>query len=130
MANGTKWLFRQARVRTGTSGIARLLHSRHCIDLQELPEDLRDAYLRETEQTRQLPPGSTNLVALFSRVPVEIVSEIRFEPEQMILLFGLVPMSGRRRTRIYDLAVVVEKENGKLHLVPHRTRYHTIFLDL
>lgn len=103
-------------------------HSRRSVDLDALSSQERAGFLREAEQVRNVAANNGELLAIFRKVPIELVLQIRFVAEKSLLLFTVATTSGLSRTRVHDLAAVGDRESGKVHLVAHRTRYQTAFL--
>lgn len=106
----------------------RMPHARRGIDLGSLGDADRLDYLREAEVLRGVPPERGELLAVFRKVPVELVGRIRFLAESGLLLYTIARAPGLQRTRLHDLAAVRNKDSGGVHLVAHRTRYRTAFL--
>ena len=106
----------------------RMPHARRGIDLASLGDGDRLDYLREAEVLRGVPPERGELLAVFRKVPVELVGRIRFLAESGLLLYTITRAPGLQRTRLHDLAAVRNRDSGSVHLVAHRTRYRTAFL--
>jgi hypothetical protein len=106
----------------------RMPHARRGIDLASLGDGDRLDYLREAEVLRGVPPERGELLAVFRKVPVELVRRIRFLAESGLLLYTITRAPGLQRTRLHDLAAVRNRDSGGVHLVAHRTRYRTAFL--
>jgi len=106
----------------------RMPHARRGIDLGSLGDGDRLDYLREAEVLRGVPPERGELLAVFRKVPVELVGRIRFLAESGLLLYTIARTPGLQRTRLHDLAAVRNRDSGGVHLVAHRTRYRTAFL--
>lgn len=116
-------------VRTGTSGIAGLPQASRTLDLNEMREAEREGFLREAAALRGVPPGRGELLAVFRNVPIEVVSRLSFSKESRTIRYSVILSPSLRRTRVHDLAAVRDVSTEEIHLVPHRTRYRTVFLN-
>jgi hypothetical protein len=113
----------------GTNTISRFPHTRKGLAPRQIGEGEIESHLNEARAAKGIAPGKASLIAVFRRIPVEIITHVRFEESRRLLLFRLVSCEGRRHTRIYDVAAIRDVSTGKLHLVSHRTRNRTVVLS-
>lgn len=116
-------------VRTGTAGISALPQTGWTLDLNEIKESERESFLREAAALKGVAPGRGELLAIFRNVPIEIVSRLSFTKETGMIHYNLTFNPSLRRTRVHDLAAVRDVSTDEIHLVAHRTRYRTVFLN-
>lgn len=116
-------------VRTGTRGISALPHTGWTLDLNEIRESERESFLQEATALKGVAPGRGELLAIFRNVPIEVVSRLRFVRETGTIHYNLTFNPSLRRTRVHDLAAVRDAATDEIHLVAHRTRYRTVFLN-
>ena len=113
----------------GTDRISIIPHRRKGLTPRQIGDGEIAGHLNEARAAKGIIPESARLVAVFRRTPVELVSHMRFDESRKLLLFKLIPCGDLRCTRVYDLAAVRDLSTGKLHLIPHRTRYRTVSLS-
>ena len=113
----------------GTNRISRLPQRRRGLIPRQIGGGEVESHLNELQAAKGVIPENAVLVAVFRRIPVELISHMRFDQSRRLLLFKLVPCRGRRVTRIYDVAAVKDLSTGNLHLIPHRTRNRTVLLS-
>ncbi|NWG12074.1 MAG: hypothetical protein HXY20_00895 [Acidobacteria bacterium] len=109
-------IMRRAFIRRG------LRHSQ--IDAAEAED-----YLLEAERSRGATLGCCEIVAIFRRVPVELISRMSFDEPSRILAYTVVSIQGFAGSRIHDLAAVRDKVTRRIHWIPHRTRFQTAALS-
>lgn len=109
--------------------IARLLHTRRSVRMETLEDSERNSFLREAEILKGVRPDRAELLAVFRRVPIEVISRLRFVAETKIIRYsvveGLVPTS----TRVHDMAAVRDTASGEVFLLPHRTKFRAVPLN-
>ncbi len=116
-------------VRVGTAWIAAMPHAGHSSDLEEMKAAERESFLREAAAIKGVSPGGGELLAIFRNVPIEVVSRLSYSKENRTIFYYLSLGPAVRRTRVHDIAAVLDKATEEIHLVPHRTRYRTVFLN-
>jgi hypothetical protein len=99
------------------------------MDTEMLSMSVCDGYLREAVILKGVPEGQGELLAVFRKVPIELVTRMRFIEGKRMILFTLALPRTLRRTRLHDLAAVRDLSTKEVHLVAHRTRYQTVFLN-
>jgi hypothetical protein len=100
-----------------------LPQSRRQVALHEIRSRDQEAFLKEAERSRRVPSGRGELVAVFRRVPVELITRARYSEASGGLIYTLAVPPGRSRTRVHDVGAVRDATSGKVHLVPHRTQF-------
>ncbi len=117
-----------AWIRDGTAKVRVLPHLRRSVNLESLSSSISAGFLREATEIKGVQSGAGELLAVFRRVPLAMISRVCFLEERGVLLYT-IPSSGEpSRTRVHDLAAVRDRRTQKTHLVAHRTRYKTAFL--
>jgi hypothetical protein len=111
------------------SQLLSLPYIRESMDINLLPALEFDGFLREAEILKGLPTNGFELLAVFRSVPIELISELRFLAEKNIIIYRIATESRRTRTRVHDMAAVRDISTSAIHLVPHRTRHRTAFLN-
>ena len=112
-----------------TNTITRFPHTRRGLVPRQIGGEEIESHLNEARATKGVAPENASLIAVFRRIPVELVSHVRIDESRRLLLFRLEPCQGRRSTRVYDMAAIRDISTGRLHLVPHRTRNRTVLLS-
>jgi hypothetical protein len=126
----SEWLtLSRTTVRTGTTRITELPQASRTVDLSEMREAEREGFLREAAALKGVLPGRGELLAVFRNVPIEVVSRLSFSKESRTIRYSVTLPPSLRRTRVHDLAAVRDMSSEEIHLVPHRTRYRTVFLN-
>jgi hypothetical protein len=113
------------QVREETAKMQLAPHIRTSLPLDAMRNDDLESFLREGEQLQKLPRQQGEVLGIFFRIPIEIISRIRFSPERRLLFYTISRETRLRQTRLHDLAVVRDQATGRIHLVPHRTRFQT-----
>jgi hypothetical protein len=116
-------------VKLGTPGLALLPLTVRAMEPSMLNENERASFLREAAALRGVTPDQGELLAVFRSVPIEVVSRLSFNKESRTIVYKLTFNPALRRTRVHDLAAVLDTASGEIHLVPHRARYRTVFLN-
>ena len=117
------------KVLDGTNTFGRFPHTRKGLIPSQIGEGETESHLNEARATKGVVPENASLVAVFRRIPVELISHVRFEESRRLLIFRLVSCKGRRLTRVYDVAAIRDASTGELHLISHRTRNRTVALS-
>lgn len=98
------------------------------IDIESLPDSEKRTYLLEAEQRRGYPADECELIAIFKRVPVEMISKLHFIDDEKAIVYNISGGLDRSRTRIYEV-MVVRDSSKQVHLVPHGTRNRAVGLN-
>jgi hypothetical protein len=117
------------KVLDGTTTLSRFPHTRKGLVPSQIGEAETESHLNEARATKGVVPENASLVAVFRRIPVELISRVRFDEGRGLLVFRLVSCRGRRLTRVYDVAAIRDASTGELHLVSHRTRNRAVVLS-
>ncbi len=112
----------------GIDRIMRQAFIRRGLGPSEIGADEAEGYLLEAERSRGIAPGNSEILAIFRRMPIELISRMRFDQRSRILAYTLVPIQGIGRSRIHDLAVLRDRSTGRTRWIPHRTRFQTAAL--
>jgi hypothetical protein len=116
-------------VKPGTPRIGLLPVSGRAVEPVEMNDAERASFLREAAALKGVTPDRGELLAVFRNVPIEIVSRLSFNKESRTIVYRLTFNPTLRRTRVHDIAAVLDSASGEIHLVPHRARYRTVFLN-
>jgi len=119
----------KAPVVTGTTRIAAIPHRRRSVDLSTLKVSEYEGYLEEARILKSIPLDRSELLGVFRHVPVEMISRLRYAAEESSIVYTVVEVSNRKRTRVHDLAAVRDEANQEIHLVSHRMRYRAVSLN-
>lgn len=119
----------QVAVHDATFRIARLAHRRKGLPPSRIGQMEIDSHLNEARAAKGVPRENARLVAVFRKIPVELISRMRFDEIRRLLLFRLVSCEGLSSTRVYDMAAVRDLLTRKLHLIPNRARYREVSLS-
>ncbi len=126
----SRWLDpSRTTVRVATARIAAMPQAGHSSDLEEMKAVEKESFLREAAAIKGVAPEAGELLAVFRNVPIEVVSRLSYSQESRTIFYYLTLGPGVRRTRVHDIAAVLDKATREIHLVPHRTRYRTVFLN-
>jgi urease beta subunit len=117
------------KVLDGTNTLSRFPHTRKGLVPGQIGKGETESHLNEARATKGVVPENASLVAVFRRIPVELISHVRFDESRRLLVFRLVSCKGRRLTRVYDVAAVRDASTGELHLVSHRTHNRAVVLS-
>ena len=109
--------------------VTKYPHCRKSVDISALPVAVRDGFLREAEVLKGIDIDNCELLAVFRRVPIELISQLRFLSETRMILYTISSRPVRTRTRVHDLAVICDMSKQEIHFVPHRTQYRLVFLN-
>ena len=110
-------------VHCGMAAITRQPFIRRGLDPGRLTAGERNGYLLEAERHRNIKPDCGTVLAVFRRIPIELVSKIRFDERRHLLAYTLVSLRGINKSRIHDLAAVKDAASGRIFLIPQRTRF-------
>ncbi len=116
-------------VRIMTPQLSRYPHVRVSADIEKLPVSEQEGFLREAEILKGVPAEKGELLAVFRCVPIELISQLRFLAEKRIILYTISNVPGRTRTRLHDMAAIRDTSSQEVHLVPHRTKCHSVSLN-
>ncbi|NLT68230.1 MAG: hypothetical protein GXX84_16625 [Acidobacteria bacterium] len=106
-----------------------LPHRIESVALDRVPESERRAFLREAAALKYVTAERAELVAVFRRLPIEMISRLRFVASEKALLYDLAVGNAKRTcTRLHDLAAVRDPGSGEVHLIPNRTRFTPVVL--
>jgi hypothetical protein len=111
------------RVSEVSQRLRDLPHSRHGVPPAEFNARDQEGFLKQAEELRGLSRGIGQIVAVFRRVPVELITRVRYSEASGGLIYALASTATRTRTRVHDVAAVRDNATGKIHLVPHKTRF-------
>jgi hypothetical protein len=109
--------------------VTKYPHCRKSVDISALPVAERDGFLREAEVLKGIDIDNCELLAVFRRVPIELISQLRFLSETRMILYTISNRPVRTRTRVHDLAVICDMSKQEIHFVPNRTQYRLVFLN-
>jgi hypothetical protein len=129
VSGGENMLFNKAPVSGQISQIEVLPYKRTSLNVSRLPESERSSFLQEAEALKHIPADAAELLAVFRHVPIEMISRMRFMAERNIILYTLCQGGRKTQTRVHDLAAIRNTASGEIHLVPHRTRFHSVFFN-
>lgn len=106
-----------------------LAHRIESVPPDNVPESERSGFLREAAALKDVTADRAELVAVFRRLPIEMISRLRFVASEKALLYDLAIGNAKRtRTRLHDLAAVRDRGSGEIHLIPNRTRFTPVVL--
>jgi hypothetical protein len=111
------------------SQLLELPHIRTSIDPNLLATADYVGFLREVEIIKGVTADRCELLAVFRHIPIEIIAHLRFLAERNILVYKISTEIHRTQTRVHDLAAVRDNDSQEIHLIAHRTRYQTVFLN-
>jgi hypothetical protein len=100
-------------------------HERISLELDAMSAFRVESLARQAEVLRKWEHGQAEVVALFPRVPVELLSRVRFSQEGNRLTYILHPAIRVKSTRVHDLIAIRDRKSGEVHLVPERTNYQS-----
>jgi hypothetical protein len=127
---GSYWFFkRNLPVRTDTLRLLKAPYLRRSLKLESMQLREMEGFLREAARLRGVRQGNGEVLAVFTRVPIELVADYRYIAEKQLLLYTLALDRRSLTTRIHDLAAVREKTTGKTYLVADPSRYRTAVLN-
>jgi hypothetical protein len=109
--------------RVMTSDLRSHPHVRFSLDLRGISDRRLDDLCREAELVKSWEHGQAEVVAVFARIPVELLSRVQFLQERRQLVYTLHGTTKMAKTRIHDLIAVRDRKSGNIHLVPERMRY-------
>ena len=98
------------------------------IDIESLPDSEKRGYLQEAEQRRGFRADECELIAIFKRVPVEMIAKLHFINDEKTIIYSISGGLDRTRTRIYEV-MVVRDSSKEVHLIPHGTRNKAVGLN-
>ncbi len=116
-------------VHCGTAALARQAHIRRARRTEKVRTGEVQEYLSVAERSRGVRPGNGEILAFFSRVPIELISKWRFDECSRLLAFTLTPLRGIAQSRVHDLAVVRDEASGRILLIPHPTAFQAVALQ-
>jgi hypothetical protein len=111
------------------SQLLDLPYVRSSIDVNLLPAADYESFLREAEILKGLPANVCELLAVFRNVPIEHISNLSYLADRNIIVYRISAESHRTRTRVHDMAAVLNTASREIHLVPHRARYRSAILN-
>jgi hypothetical protein len=117
-----------ARVADDTRRARAIPHTRTGVAPSDVSVSDTELYLRDAQELRGVEPGQAELVAVFRRVPIELITRLRLSENATGLSFEVGAAESRSRTRIHDLAAVRDNGKAHVHLVPHRSRFESVAL--
>lgn len=127
--SGLRWLFpKPAAVRDHLREVRAMPCIRPAVDFSPDPGRLQSSFCHEAERIGKIPPGKSEVLAVFSMIPVELISRLRYEPERRLIVFTLAVAAESRQIRLHDLAVVRNRDSGYTCFVAHRTRCRIVTL--
>lgn len=112
-------------IRDATEQARTLQHSRTGVPPEEISPNDAALLTREAEELRGIAAGRAEIVTLFRRVPIEVISGIRLTDNATKLQFEVTVGRNRTRARVHDLAAVRDTGDSTVHLVPNRTNHRT-----
>jgi hypothetical protein len=121
--------YNQPPIRNLTTQMAELPHSRTSVRIKELRDSERKGFLREAEVLKGVPSDRAELLAVFRHVPIEVVSRLRFLAEKNTIVYSISQEVNPIRTRVHDLAAVLDIASKEIHLVAHRTQFQSVSLN-
>jgi hypothetical protein len=104
-------------------------HMRPSVALDSLSRPRTEGLARQAESLQAWENGRAEVVAYFSRVPVELLSRVRFVQDRRQLVFYLHSARKVTKTRIQDLIAVRDRKSGEVHFLPERTNFRIATLD-
>jgi hypothetical protein len=113
-------------VRDRTIRMKEYPHIRGGVDLERVDPREQESFLREAENQKGVPAANGELMALFRKVPVEMISKVHYLEEKKLLLYTLDNERNPSNTRLHDLCVVRDSVTAKTHLVVHRTKFKSV----
>jgi hypothetical protein len=127
VTEGYRMFLTAPAVRSG-SHIYRMPHRRKSVDLARLKDSDRRSYLHEAEILKSVPAERAELLAVFTGIPIELISRLRFLAGRKEILYSITSGPGRTQTNLHDIAAVRDNASQEVHLVPHRTRSRRVLL--
>jgi hypothetical protein len=129
LMDGNRFLIAIPPIQNLTTQMAELSHSLTSVRIEELQESERKGFLREAEVLKGIPSDRAELLAVFRHVPIEVVSRLRFLAEKKTIVYSISNEVKPTRTRVHDLAAVLDITSKEIHLVPHRTQFQSVSLN-
>jgi len=129
MRDGGRFLIQDPSVHQRTSKMAELPLARTSVRIEELQDSERSGFLQEAEALRGIPQDRAELLAVFRRVPIEVISRLRFLEEKKAIVYSITRELNRTRTRVHDMGAIRDGVSGEIYLVPHRARFRFASLD-
>jgi hypothetical protein len=114
---------------TRTAHISGIPHRLHSVDVRMLKTSEYESYLQEARVLKGVSMDRGEVLAVFRRVPIELITRLRYLAEESAIVYTIIGGTNRKRTRVHDMAVVRDAANCEIHLVPHRTRYRAVNLN-
>jgi hypothetical protein len=111
------------------SQLLELPYIRISIDPNLLATAEYAGFLREVEIIKGMTADRCELLAVFRHIPIEIIAHLRFLAERNILVYKISTEMRRTQTRVHDLAAIRDNDSKEIHLIAHRTRCRTVFLN-
>jgi len=127
--NGSGFLIKNPSVYQQTSKMCELPLARASVPVEGLQDSERSGFLQEAEALKGIPQDRAQLLAVFRRVPIEMISRLRFLEEKKAIVYTVTRELKRTRTRVHDMGAIRDGVSGEIHLVPHRARYRFASLD-
>ena len=129
LMDGERLLIAKPGIHSVASNMAGLPHARTSIRVEELHELEHAGFLREAEVLKGIPPERARLLAVFRKVPIEIISRLRFLEDKKTILYSISRESQLSKTRVHDMCAVRDIQTKEIYLVPHRTRFRSVSLN-
>ncbi len=115
--------------RVSISQLLDLPFVRSGIDIGLLKRREYESFLREAEVLKGLPADRCTLLAVFRHIPIELISDLSFLADKNIIVYRVSVEFRRTRTRVHDMAAVLDASSREIHLVSHRTRCRSAVLN-
>jgi hypothetical protein len=129
LKDGNRFLIANPAIQSLTSQMSELPHARASVRIEELGASERKGFLREAEVLKGVPANRAELLAVFRHVPIEVISRLRFLAEKKAILYSISRDTKPTRTRVHDMAAVLDVASKEIHLVPHRTQFRSVSLN-
>ncbi|MBN1570936.1 MAG: hypothetical protein JXA73_24065 [Acidobacteria bacterium] len=129
LLDGNRLLFANPPVQASIFQISTLPHSRTSIRIEGLKDSERRGFLREAEAMKGIASDRAELLAVFRHVPIEVISRLRFLAEEKTIIYSIARDFKLTRTRVHDMAAVLDVVGSEVYLVPHRTQFRSVSLN-
>jgi hypothetical protein len=122
-------LIEKAPIGNILSFVEMVPYKRTSLKIEELSDSECESFCREAEAIKGIPVNCAELLAVFRHVPIEMISKMRYLADNKIILYTLCRGMKRTHTRVHDIAAIRDTVSQAVVLVPHRTRFRSVYLN-
>jgi hypothetical protein len=104
-------------------------YKRTSLKIDELSDSECKSFLCEAEAIKGVPVDRAELLAVFRHIPIEMISKMRYLAENKVILYTIYRGIRRTQTRVHDMAAVRDIVSQDVFLIPHRSRFRSVYLN-